>query len=123
MCCIVYFLIKCPKLLSLAFISLQQYRNIAETFIRQMIRSNLFGYYRIPTKILLLSFLPLYLIDLLLMLHSTVNSEIFSRVLTSRNFAYAKFRENKTLEKWLSTLSFTVIGKSCASRDFLTSQI
>ena len=30
----------------------------------------------------------------------TVNSEIFSRVLISRNFAYAKFRENKTLAKW-----------------------
>ena len=34
---------------------------------------------------------------------STVNSEIFTRVyfrnLSHRNFAYAKFRENKTLEK------------------------
>ena len=27
----------------------------------------------------------------------TVNSEIFARVLFSRNFAYAKFRENKIL--------------------------
>ena len=26
----------------------------------------------------------------------TVNYEIFARVLFSRNFAYAKFRENKT---------------------------
>ena len=30
----------------------------------------------------------------------TVNSEIFARVLFSRNFAYAKFRENKILAKW-----------------------
>ena len=31
---------------------------------------------------------------------STVNLEIFARVLFSRNLAYAKFRENKILEKW-----------------------
>ena len=30
----------------------------------------------------------------------TVNSEIFTRILFSRNFAYAKFRENKALAKW-----------------------
>ena len=30
----------------------------------------------------------------------TVNTEIFGRVLFSRNFAYAKFRENKILAKW-----------------------
>ena len=30
----------------------------------------------------------------------TVNSEIFARTLFSRNFAYAKFRENITLAKW-----------------------
>ena len=30
---------------------------------------------------------------------STVNSEIFARTLFSRNFAYAKFRENKTFAK------------------------
>ena len=30
----------------------------------------------------------------------TVNSEIFARVLFSRNFAYAKFLENKILAKW-----------------------
>ena len=29
----------------------------------------------------------------------TVNSEIFMRVLFSRNFAYAKFRENNILAK------------------------
>ena len=32
--------------------------------------------------------------------HVTVNSEIFARILFSRNFAYVKFRENKTLVKW-----------------------
>ena len=31
---------------------------------------------------------------------STVNSEIFARVLFSRNFADAEFRENKTFAKW-----------------------
>ena len=31
---------------------------------------------------------------------ATVNSEIFARTLFSRNFAYAKFREYKTLGKW-----------------------
>ena len=31
--------------------------------------------------------------------YCTVNLEIFARVLFSRNFAYAKFRENKILEK------------------------
>ena len=30
---------------------------------------------------------------------ATVNSEIFARVLFSRNFVYAKFRENVTLAK------------------------
>ena len=33
-------------------------------------------------------------------LNITVNSEIFARVLFSRNFAYAKFRENKILTNW-----------------------
>ena len=32
--------------------------------------------------------------------HVTVNLEIFARTLFSRNFAYAKFRENKTIAKW-----------------------
>ena len=50
----------------------------------------------------------------------TVNSEIFARVLFSRNFANAKFHENKILTK---SLSFTDIGKSCLSRKFLTWQI
>ena len=31
---------------------------------------------------------------------STVNHEILTRVLFSRNFAFAKFREHKILEKW-----------------------
>ena len=30
----------------------------------------------------------------------TVNSEIFARVLFSRDFAYAKFRANRTLANW-----------------------
>ena len=32
--------------------------------------------------------------------NNTVNSEIFAMVLFSRNFAYAKFRENKILTIW-----------------------
>ena len=32
--------------------------------------------------------------------NDTVNSEIFVRVLYSRNFAYAKFRENKIVAEW-----------------------
>ena len=43
----------------------------------------------------------------------TVNLEIFARVLFSRNFADAKFYENKTLEKWKKHLSFIDVGKSC----------
>ena len=35
-----------------------------------------------------------------LILLNTVNSENFARVLFSRNFAYAKFREYKILVKW-----------------------
>ena len=31
---------------------------------------------------------------------NTVNSEIFERILFSRNFAFAKFRENQTLANW-----------------------
>ena len=53
----------------------------------------------------------------------TVDSEIFSRVLLSRNFAYAKFRDNKILAKWRNHSVFTDIGKSCHSHDFFTSQI
>ena len=33
------------------------------------------------------------------MISYTVNMKIFARTLFSRNFAYAKFRENKTLAK------------------------
>ena len=39
-------------------------------------------------------------IRLLLRVYTNVNSEIFVRVLFSRNFAYAKFRGNKILLKW-----------------------
>ena len=53
----------------------------------------------------------------------TVNSEIFARVIFSRNFAYAKFRENKALARWQINLSFTDICISCQSWEFLTLQI
>ena len=33
-------------------------------------------------------------------MQTVVNSEISTRTLFLRNFAYAKFRENKTLMKW-----------------------
>ena len=48
----------------------------------------------------------------------TVNSEIFARVLFSRNFAYAKFRENKVSRNAEITLSFTNIRRSWPLRDF-----
>ena len=55
---------------------------------------------------------------------NTVNSKIFARVLFSRNFAYAKFCENKILAKWRNhSLSFTDLSKSCPSRESLSSQI
>ena len=54
---------------------------------------------------------------------NTVNAEIFARIIFSRNFADAKFRENKTLAKWRITISFTEKYKSCPSREFLASQI
>ena len=41
---------------------------------------------------------------MLLCFDSTVNLEIFARILFSRNFAYVKFRENKTLVKSHSRL-------------------
>ena len=52
----------------------------------------------------------------------------FREGLFSRNFAYAKFRENKTFAKinpheMAKPLSFTDVGKSCPTREFLTSQI
>ena len=48
----------------------------------------------------------------------TVNSEIFARVLFSRNFAYAKFREIKSSRNGEITMSFSNECKSCHSRDF-----
>ena len=36
----------------------------------------------------------------------TVHSEIFTRVVFSRNFAYAKFRKNKILAKWRHQSAF-----------------
>ena len=42
---------------------------------------------------------------------NTVNSEIFTRVLFSRNFPYAKFPENTILGYGKITLSISDIGK------------
>ena len=49
---------------------------------------------------------------------TTVNSDIFARTLFSRNFAYAKFRENKPSQNGKITLSFIEIGKYCLNREF-----
>ena len=54
---------------------------------------------------------------------ATVNSEIFARVLILRNFAYAKFCENKPLQDGEIALLFINGGKSCLSPEFLTLQI
>ena len=54
---------------------------------------------------------------------STVILEIFARTLFSRNFAYAKFCENKPSQNCKITLSFIDIGKPCRSREFFTSLI
>ena len=51
--------------------------------------------------------------------HNTVDSQIFARVLFSRNFAYAKFREMKSSRNGEIIMLLTYIGKSCHSRDFL----
>ena len=45
-------------------------------------------------------------------------TEIFTRVLVSRNIADAKFREIKSSRNVEINLSFTDVGKSCHSRDF-----
>ena len=45
------------------------------------------------------------------------------RVLFSQNFAYVKFRENKSSQNDETTLSFTDVSKSCPSHKFLISQI
>ena len=50
--------------------------------------------------------------------YGTVNSEIFTRVLFSRNFAVAEFREKKHSRKGENSLSFTDVGKPCQSREF-----
>ena len=52
-----------------------------------------------------------------------VISEIFVRILFLRNFTYAKFCENRTIANGQITLSFTDIGKSCPSSQYLTLQI
>ena len=57
---------------------------------------NTFDRYASSSIVTVLSFLLKQEIGCIL---STVNSEIFARVLFSRNFAYAKFGENKNLAK------------------------
>ena len=52
------------------------------------------------------------------MLLETVNSEIFARVLFSRNFANEEFRENKNSRNGENPLSFTDVGKSDQNRNF-----
>ena len=52
---------------------------------------------------------------------NTVNSEIFKRILFSRNFAFAKFRENQTLANWRYHLLISVIHALFAI--FFTSQM
>ena len=41
-----------------------------------------------------------------LALLNTESSEVFARVLFLRNFAYAKFRENKILAKWQNSVIY-----------------
>ena len=49
----------------------------------------------------------------------TVNSELFARILYSRNFAYAaKFREIKSSRNGKIILSFTDIGKHALVSNF-----
>ena len=52
----------------------------------------------------------------------TVNSEIFARVLFSRN-NMRSFVKIKPSQNGNITLSFTDVGKSCPCREFFTSQI
>ena len=55
---------------------------------------------------------------------STVNSEIFARVLfreTSHMRSFVKTKSSRIAK--FSTLSITDIGKSCPSREILTSQV
>ena len=47
----------------------------------------------------------------------TVNSDIFARVLFSRNFAYISFVKIKSSQNREIILSFTFIGKSYPSRE------
>ena len=56
-------------------------------------------------------------------LSDTVNLEIFARVLFSRNFAYAKFRETKSLQKGEITLLTTDIGESYPSCEIFWSKV
>ena len=49
---------------------------------------------------------------------TTINSEIFARVLFSRNFADAEFAKIKPSRNGKITLLVTDVGKSCPSRKF-----
>ena len=55
----------------------------------------------------------------------TLNSEIFVRILFAQNFAYAKFRENKTLAIWQNHCRLLIysVGKPCLSCKFFTSDL
>ena len=62
------------------------------SFTTGIIGNQMFNSYRLNESIK-------YSTALLFSIMCTVNSEIFVRTLFSRNFAYAKFRENETLAK------------------------
>ena len=53
----------------------------------------------------------------------TVNSEILARVLFLQNFLMPSFQEIKSSRNGEVTLSFTDIGKSCPSHEYLMWQI
>ena len=53
----------------------------------------------------------------------TVNSEILARVLFLQNFLMPSFLEIKSSRNGKITLSFTDIGKSCPSHEYLMWQI
>ena len=56
-------------------------------------------------------------------IYTTVNSEIFARVLFSLNFAYAKFREIKSSRNAEITLSTTDMRKSYPSSEMFQSPV
>ena len=54
---------------------------------------------------------------------TSVNSEIFTRVLFSQNSASKEFRKNKPLVRWQKLFVLYCSGKSCKSREFLTGKM